>query len=81
MARGGCLGCTGARVGTTAGGAMREIGGDAAIVDSSKGGEKNDRLLQTCAQGGQNGLGGMLGTHGDELVMLGLAIHADLESQ
>ena len=25
---------------------------------------KVDRLLQTCAQGGQNGLGGMLGTHG-----------------
>ena len=42
---------------------------------------KVDRLLQTCAQGGQNGLGGMLGTHGDELVMLGLAFHADLESQ
>ena len=39
-----------------------------------------DRLLRTCAQGGQKGLGGMLGTHGDVLVMLGLALHADLES-
>ena len=40
-----------------------------------------DRVRDTCAQGGQNGLGGMLGTHGDVLVMLGLALHADLESQ
>ena len=37
-----------------------------------------DRVLRTCAQGRQNGLGGMLGMHGDEVVMLGLAIHAYL---
>ena len=39
-----------------------------------------DRVLDTCAQGGQNGLDGMLGIDGDELAMLGLAIHAYLDS-
>ena len=39
-----------------------------------------DRVLHTCAQEWHKGLSGMLGMHGDKLVMLGLIIHAHLMS-
>ena len=39
-----------------------------------------DRVLQTCAQAGKKRLSGMLGMYGDEVAMLGLALHACLMS-
>ena len=58
---------------------------DGSTNDAVQQGGRKERLevepvLETCAQGWQNGFGGMLGMHGNELVMLRLAIHAYLES-
>ena len=39
-----------------------------------------DLLLRTCAQGLANGHGFIQGTHGDDVDVLGLAIHAHLMS-